>query len=117
MHDSGPDTANVAFFLFATHMDGNIPLRLNARIEDKFTLSVSPLDICLCYWAKFCLGEIEDVEDELEEVEAISFALTALLNDYQSIYCHSFQEFSRLFQVRWCSLTVYANMSSKMLVG
>jgi hypothetical protein len=80
-------------------MDGKIPLRLNPRIEDKFTLSVSPLDICLGHWAIFCLGEVEDVEDELEGVEAISFALTALLNDYQSIYCLSFQEFSSLFQV------------------
>jgi hypothetical protein len=80
-------------------MDGKIPLRLNARIEDKFTLSVSPLDICLGYWAKFCLEEVDVEEEELEELEAISFAVTALLNDYESVYCHSFQEFCRLFQV------------------
>lgn len=81
-------------------MEGGIPIKLETRSYDKYTLPVSPLDLCLGYFAASCIKVQEEQESEEVDVEALSFALTSLLDDYDSIYCMEFQELYQLLEVR-----------------
>ena len=81
-------------------MEGNIPTKLDSRSSDKYALPVSPLDVCLGYFATSCLKPTEEPDIETD-VEAMSFVLTSLLDDYDSIYCLNFQQLFQLLMVRF----------------
>jgi hypothetical protein len=84
-------------------MEGNLPTKIETPMGDKFALSLSPLDICLGYFAISCV-ETETEEDSLDQdsTEAVCFALTALLKDYESIYCYEFEQFYGILKVSVC---------------
>lgn len=81
-------------------MEGDIPIRLDIRSFNKYGLPVSPLDVCVGYFAKLCLKCPEDPLNLDTDIEVLSFVLTALLNDYDSIYCLEFDKLLRLLHVR-----------------
>ena len=81
-------------------MEGDIPIKLDIRYYNKYGLPVSPFDVCVGYFAASCLKCPEDPLNLDTDIEALSFVLTALLDDYDSIYCLGFHELLSLLDVR-----------------
>ena len=89
-------------------MEGDIPIKIGLRSSDKYSLPVSPLDVCLGYFANSCLKCTEHPVNVDTDIEALSFVLTTLLDEYDSIYCLEFHQLFRMIQVCFFCIVSHA---------